>query len=575
MLVVSLLRAHARRLVQAGIIVGAGVAVGLLVVPPTPTGPDVNAPAPTVLLLGEPLDVGGDKAMERALERVRKYASGSVQLKLPSGERREVPRAQLGAEIDKVYLAALVSEARDPTSPMRREHQASRRAEPITLPTAVVVNATKAGGTLLILKEELDRQPEDARLDLTSRKLVPEVNGFRVDVYATLAKIDDAFRKGEAEVDAVVETVKPDILTAGLGNVTFDEVLGYFETRYATDRKHEARTYNLRLAASKLDGHIIPPGAVFDFNKVVGPRNEAGGYRVAPVIAQGELVDGIGGGTCQITGTLHGAVFFSGLEIVSRTPHTRPSAYIKMGLDAAVAYPTINFRFKNPFPFPVVVHETVKDGVVRAEVLGPRRDLTVTFIRKIDDVLPFQEVEKPDSKLPEGAKVLGQRGIPGFKLHRYRVVRDGAFAVREHWSDTYPPTAQVIRVGTGRDLPRDAPLPADDQHPEYTADEYLSTTQGPGVSRGQGDMIESREPGRTGQVGWTEKAGMSHWNPGSRTDENDAEDAGGKRRKPGARSERGRDEQGDAKGEGKSDGKSGDKHESKGKKRRKGSAGKQ
>ena len=128
--------------------------------------------------------------------------------------------------------------------------------------------------------------------------------------------------------EAAVEVVKPNVLSAELGNVTFDEVLGYFETRYTTDKKHEARTYNLRLAASKLDGHVIPPGATFDFNKVVGPRNEASGYKVAPVIAQGELVDGIGGGTCQIAGTLHGAVFFSGLEVLSRTPHTRPSAYI-------------------------------------------------------------------------------------------------------------------------------------------------------------------------------------------------------------------------------------------------------
>jgi hypothetical protein len=300
--------------------------------------------------------------------------------------------------------------------------------------------------------------------------------------------------------------------------VTFDEVLGYFETRYSTVGKYEARSYNLRLAASRLDGYVLPPGAVFDFNKVVGPRNEANGYKVAPVIAQGELVDGIGGGTCQITGTLHGAVFFAGLEVVNRTPHTRPSGYIKMGLDAAVAYPTINFRFRNNFPFPVVLHETVKDGVVRAEVLGPRRTHTVTFIRKIEDVIPYQEAEKPDPKLPEGKRVLSQRGVPGFKLRRYRVTREGAFALREQWNDTYPPTTQIVRVGTGTSLPGDTPIPADDAHPEYTADEFLTVSQGPGVasSRSGKDMIESREAGRTGQAGWTEKAGMKIWDPGRR-----------------------------------------------------------
>ena len=210
-----------------------------------------------------------------------------------------------------------------------------------------------------------------------------------------------------------------------MGGVSFGEVLGWFETRYATDKKHEARTFNLRLAASKLDGHVILPGETFDFNEVVGPRDEANGYKVAPVIAQGELVDGIGGGTCQIAGTLHGAAFFAGLDIVERHPHTRPSFYIKMGLDATVVYPTITLRLRNSFDHPVVLHETVRDGVVRAEILGPKRSRTVTFVRKIDEVLPFTEVERPDPKLPKGARVLSQRGIPGFRTHRYRMVATG------------------------------------------------------------------------------------------------------------------------------------------------------
>src|SRR5690606_26048446 len=101
-----------------------------------------------------------------------------------------------------------------------------------------------------------------------------------------------------------------------------DHVLSAFETSYDVSMRAEARTYNLRLAASKLDGTVLLPGETFDFNATVGPRDEANGYKVAPVIAQGELVDGIGGGTCQISGTLHGAAFFAGLRMVERYPHT-------------------------------------------------------------------------------------------------------------------------------------------------------------------------------------------------------------------------------------------------------------
>jgi hypothetical protein len=317
-------------------------------------------------------------------------------------------------------------------------------------------------------------------------------------------------------VDASVERVQPKLFAEALGNVKFDQVLGYFETRYSQGGKYKDRTYNLRLAASRLDGAVVMPGEIFDFNEIVGPRDEAHGYRVAPVIAQGELVDGLGGGTCQISGTLHGAVFFAGMDIVERYPHSRPSYYIKLGLDATVVYPTINFRFRNPFDFPIVLHESVSNGIVRAEILGPSRKYTVTYFRRIDEVLPFEETERKMPKLPEGTRVLAQRGIPGFKTTSSRVVRDGAYARREKWSDSYPPTMQIIHVGSG---PSDAESrAADDNHPEYVVDEYLVVTQGPdirtpGTSGPEpgGGTVESREPGRTGERGWTEKAGFSRY----------------------------------------------------------------
>jgi vancomycin resistance protein YoaR len=524
------LRAHKRGIAQGAVLLSAGVGIGILLLPPAPERPDPKAPVPDVVLVGQPLDARSEGALERAMERVRTYAAGSLVLKLPGGKTKEIPRASLGAEIDRAYLAQLVAEVRDPSSPLRRARAGLSTAGPVKLPSGVLVNAPKALTTLLSIKDELDAPPTDARLDLASRKLVPEAPGFRVDVYGTLARIDDAFARGLPEVEAAAEVIEPNVKASDLGNVTFDEVLGYFETRYVNDRKREARTYNLRLAASKLDGHVVLPGQVFDFNKTVGPRNEAAGYRVATVIASGELVDGIGGGTCQISGTLYAASFFAGVEILARTPHTRPSAYIKMGLDAAVAYPTINYKFRNSLPYPIVIHETVKDGVVRAEILGPKRTQTVTFVRKIDEVIPFQEVERPDPKVPEGKKVLAQRGVPGFKLHRYRIARDGAFAVRERWSDTYPPTNQIIRVGTGTD--KDLATPEDDQHAEYTADEYLTVTQGPDIRSAKneagGGMSETRDPGKTGEIGWTQKAGMSHWESGRRS-EDDAGDGGGKK----------------------------------------------
>jgi len=428
-------------------------------------------------------------------------------------------REQLGARVDWNHLRSLVAELRDPRSPMQREHARTAPSAALALAIPYALDTQAALTALLQLKDEIDREPVDARYDFKTNQLSPDEPGRSIDVWGTMSHLDLALAGGETSLAAVIAAAPARRTAAQLAGVSTDAVMGWFETKYARDLKHEARSFNLRLAASKFDGYVLLPQETFDFNQVVGPRSEANGYKVAPVIAQGELVDGIGGGTCQVAGTLHAAAFFSGLDIEERKPHTRPSFYIKMGLDAAVAYPTVTLKLSNPYPFPVVLHETVEGGLVRAEVLGPALKRDVMFARRIDDVVPFAEKDTPDPNLPKGVRELKQRGIPGFKVTRWRVVRDGPFAVREHHQDYYPPTTQIWRVGKG---PEDAKFSAhDDEHPEYVADEFLSIAQGPdvakkarGASAGEGgpprgDMVESRVPGRTGTYGWTVREGFA------------------------------------------------------------------
>jgi vancomycin resistance protein YoaR len=502
------------------IAVSAGLVAGFLLVPRLPAAGTQAAEPLAIELLGRPLPLDA-RAGTLALERVRSYVGRRFVLELPDGKRREVYLGQLGAELDKVRLATLVRDARDPTSAMLRTFRASGARTALPLPVPVTLNRDQALPALASLKDEIDRAAVDARLDLDARTVVPEANGRLLDIDGTLLALGRALEAGAPSARVVWSERKPRRTAKDLAGVRFDAVLGWFETRYERSEKYAARTFNLRIAASKLDGHVLLAGETLDFNELVGPRDEANGYKVASVIAEGEIVDGIGGGTCQISGTLHGAAFFAGLGIVERYPHTRPSAYIKLGLDATVVYPTINLRVANTFDFPIVLHEVVKNGVVRAEILGPRRTRTVTLIRRILDAIPYEEVERPDKALPAGTRLLAQRGVAGFKVRRYRIVRDGPHAVRDRWDDVYPPTTQIVRVGAG-DPSKDKPGAADDPHPEYLADELLVTTQGPD-ERDQSDdgaapppardesMLESREPGRFGKAGWTEQAGMPFW----------------------------------------------------------------
>ena len=537
---------------MVGVLVAGGLGVTYFVLPPAPEDTTKPRPAPVLRVAGVDVSTKGD-LVANALDLVRRYATGEVTLELPDGSTRKLRRGSFGAEIDRVRLADFVREAMRPASAVRRAHERGLHAkEPLDVPLPVTLDPDTAVSKLLDLKAELDAPATDAFVDLEAKKLKPEKIGLRLDVYGTLARLDAAFRRGEETVEASVEKIIPRLTTAELGNVKFDQVLGYFETRYNAAGKGRERTYNLRLAASRLDGAVVMPGQVFDFNGTVGPRDEAHGYRVATVISEGELVDGLGGGTCQISGTLHGAAFFAGLDIVERYPHSRPSYYIKLGLDATVVYPTINYRFRNPFDFPIVLHETVTNGVVRAEILGPSRKLTVSYFRRIEGYVPFEEVERKTPKLPEGVRALAQRGIPGFRTASSRVVRDGAYAVREKWNDTYPPTTQIVHVGSG---PKDPEYkPVDDTHPEYVVDEYLVVTQGPeihtqGVSGPEvgGGTSESREPGLTGDYGWTDKAGFSTYK--GKGDKSRAEDGAQAEGTPAKKATASRDEKLDDKGE--------------------------
>lgn len=493
-----------RPALQVGLAALLGATVGFLAVPSMPAPEDPHAAPPRVLLLGEELPAD-ERADEQALTQLRQHVGGWLEVDL-DGTTRQLSYAELGVVIDTVRLGQLLRDSRDATSPLRRTRRRAGLTGPITLPVPAALGNAAAVAVLRHLKDELDQRPRDARVEVASRQIIPEQLGRSLDVDASLAAMQLALQDGTPKVSAVFRRQEPRRRAKELSQVRFDNVVAYFETPYDRSERSQARTFNLRHAAQKLDGTVLLPGEIFDFNATVGPRDEAHGFQVAQVIAEGELVDGIGGGTCQISGTLHGAAFFAGLEIVERYPHTRPSAYMKLGLDAAVAYPAMNFRFKNDLPFPIVLHETVADGVVRAEILGAEVGPAVTYIRRIESATNYEQVERPDSRLASGKRSLAQRGVPGFKLKRYRVVRNDEHAIRDVWHDTYPATTQVVVVGTGNDQKGDTPK--GDSHPEYLADELLVLTKQRATAQEPTRYSERREAGRFGVEGWTQALGM-------------------------------------------------------------------
>jgi len=323
------------------------------------------------------------------------------------------------------------------------------------------------------LKEETDRPSLPARLDLDRGRVVPAVEGRELRVYDCLAAAELALSRHEPTIRLAVTTRR-----AGAGDrlktIEIGHVLGTFTTVYSLADKDADRAHNLKVGASKLDGTILEPGATFSFNQTVGRRTETEGYRTAPVITEGELVDGMAGGACQLSSTPFAAAFFAGLDLESSRPHTRPSSYIKMGLDAAVAYPGTDLVLKNSYPFPVVIHYKVNQGKVTVRLLGRERPWRkVIFERVIKQTIPFKTEVKPSSTVPKGHRVVIQAGVPGFRCERRRLFyKAGSEPAKvEKREVNYPPTAELIREGTGpKDpgwKPPPQPHPFGDAPPEF------------------------------------------------------------------------------------------------------------
>jgi vancomycin resistance protein YoaR len=323
----------------------------------------------------------------------------------------------------------------------------------------VRVDRERAAKALAALKAKYDTAPINAFLDLEERAIHADTAGKGIDVWASLPRIEAAARQGAAKIELAIVGIPARVTKETLGIADISHVLGHYTTRFpVTDQD---RNFNLKLAASKINGAVIAPGAEWSFNGWVGERSEKEGYKIAHVITAGEMVDGLAGGTCQISTTLFGASFFAGLQIVKTTNHSRPSVYTPLGFDATVVWPKTDLVLKNPYEFPVAIHYRVANGEALVEVLGKDRPWDkIVFARKVttidkDDAgnPTFPREEHLDDKMPESQPTfIDQQGFPGIKLVRLRrFMRDNKVVKEERWAVEYKPVTEYTHRGTNTD----------------------------------------------------------------------------------------------------------------------------
>lgn len=133
----------------------------------------------------------------------------------------------------------------------------------------------------------------------------------------------------------------------------------------------ENRNTNIELACNEIDGTVVEPGDTFSFWEIVEETSKEKGYKEAEALdGNGERIDALGGGICQISSTIYNAVLKKekSLEVIERHPHSDRVAYVPEGKDASVNYGTADFRFKNNLNVPIKIYTRLENKKVIAEI---------------------------------------------------------------------------------------------------------------------------------------------------------------------------------------------------------------
>ncbi len=305
---------------------------------------------------------------------------------------------------------------------------------------------------------EVKKDPVDASYNKETKEVIIEENGIDFDISLDEAK--KIFLENKDEYQIPLKIIPPKITLNNLDLPIFDNTISTYSTTYNAGLA--GRTKNLKLAASKLNGLILKPGETFSYNRVVGKRTIAAGYQNAAIFSGGKVVDDVGGGICQISSTLYGAVLNANLQVIERTNHGMQTSYSKPGIDATVYYGSLDFKFKNNRNVPIKLYASVSGGKVVISIKGENpEDEKANITTEILRVIPRKLIVKEDPNMEIGKEVVQQGGADGKEVRTYKqVVKNGSSKGRTIVStDIYNPSDRIVVKGTKKPEPKPEPKP--------------------------------------------------------------------------------------------------------------------
>ncbi len=283
--------------------------------------------------------------------------------------------------------------------------------------------------------------------------ITPEETGMTIDIDGAIEKVNELFANKEYTGSVVVPSIvkEPEITTEKI-KANFG-LIGEHTTKASNNAN---RNNNLNQACKNINGTILKPGEEFSFNKVVGQRTTANGFKEATVIMGGQYEQGLGGGVCQVSSTLYNAVLKSDLKITKRSAHAWPSDYVLEGLDATVNWPDLDFKFKNDTDYQIIVvmwFES-KDRTVHAQIYGKRLPDEQTIVLRsecVGSTAAGKTVYEEDKTMEVGKTKVVRQAHKGLTIKTYKIWqdKDGKEVKRDFiTTTTYGSYGKKINVGT-------------------------------------------------------------------------------------------------------------------------------
>ncbi len=212
------------------------------------------------------------------------------------------------------------------------------------------------------------KMPVEPRLDKKTGLVISEEIGSTVDIEATLAQLWSC-PSGE-NIQLVKIPLAPQHNSAEIQDAQ-KAIMGSYSTYF---HGSPARYQNISMAMRNVNNTLLWPGQLFSFNEVVGPRTPERGYLPAPVILNGGLDVGYGGGVCQVSSTVYNAALAAGLTIVERHGHSKPVHYVPEGRDAAVDYGGVDMKFRNNRSTAIIIKSYLNNGRLYIELRGAEQN---------------------------------------------------------------------------------------------------------------------------------------------------------------------------------------------------------